>query len=57
MNKTKHIILTPAVYEQLVAQIESLPYALAKPLLQLLRSNAQSVEVTPTQTDSQTDKA
>lgn len=57
MNKTKHIILTPAVYEQLVAQIEALPYTLAKPLLQLLRSNAQAVEVTPTQTDSQTDKA
>lgn len=41
----KVITLTPAAYELLVSQIESMPYGLAKPLLQLLRSNAEPMSV------------
>ena len=43
---TKQVItLTPAAYELLISQIEAMPYALAKPLLQLLRSNAEPMSV------------
>lgn len=43
---TKQVItLTSAAYELLISQIEAMPYALAKPLLQLLRSNAQPMNV------------
>ena len=38
-------MLPLAVYELLVAQIETLPYALAKSLLQLLRSNAEPMRI------------
>lgn len=45
---TKQVItLTPAAYELLLSQIESMPYALAKPLLQLLKGNAQPMNVEP----------
>lgn len=43
---TKQVItLSPAAYDLLISQIESMPYALAKPLLQLLRSNAEPMSV------------
>lgn len=35
------------VYELLTAQIESMPYALARPLLQLLRGNVRVTETAP----------
>ncbi|WP_159431200.1 hypothetical protein [Millionella massiliensis] len=57
MDKKQQVMLPPGAYELLVAQIEALPYALAKPLLQLLRSNARTVEVTAGPTDNQNDKA
>lgn len=56
MNKEQQVMMSLAAYEMLAAQIETLPYALAKPLLQLLRSNARTVEVATGQTDKQTDK-
>lgn len=56
MNKEQQVMMSLAAYEMLAAQIETLPYALAKPLLQLLRSNARTVEVVTGQTDKQTDK-
>lgn len=36
-----------AIYELLTAQIEAMPYALARPLLQLLRGNVRVTEVAP----------
>lgn len=45
MNKEQQVMLPLAVYELLVAQIETLPYALAKSLLQLLRSNAEPMRI------------
>lgn len=49
----KVITLTPAAYELLVSQIESMPYGLAKPLLQLLRSNAEPMNVDIPQSELQ----
>ena len=51
----KVITLTPAAYELLVAQIEAMPYALAKPLLQMLRSNAEPMSVEIPEPQKQTD--
>ncbi|WP_281671593.1 hypothetical protein [Rikenella microfusus] len=45
MNKEQQVMMSLAAYEMLAAQIETLPYALAKPLLQLLRSNAEPVRI------------